>query len=141
MIKKAFLVLFLALLLQSCSDNKSMVCFSEKCINVEIADSPELREKGLMFRDKLGDNEGMIFVFDDEGVYPFWMKNTLIPLDIMWVDQEFKIVHIENAVPCTTDNCELYEPDDAAKYVVEVNAGFAQENFVNVGDLITIKLY
>src|SRR3989344_4541488 len=76
-------------------------------INVEIADDNEERMKGLMFRERLDENAGMLFVFEDEQYQAFWMKNTLIPLDIIFIGKNLEIVDIENAVPCKTGDCAL----------------------------------
>ncbi len=109
------------------------VCFPNTCINAELAETPEKRRQGLMYREQLGAGEGMLFVFETEAVYGFWMKNTLIPLDIIWLDSSKKVVHIETAVPCTTERCISYTPSAAALYVVEANAGFAEENGIEIG--------
>ena len=81
-----------------------------------------------MFRAQMAPNEGMVFVFDATGHYPFWMKNTLIPLDIVWVDQQFRVVHVAASVPpCRADPCPTYPPPPSPKgdalYVVEVVSG------------------
>lgn len=103
---------------------------------VEVADTQEAREVGLMNREHL--EGGMLFVFDSEGKHGFWMKNTLIPLDMIFISGDGKVVSIREAVPCEADPCQLYHPDKPAKYVVEVNAGFSGENGINVGDSIEI---
>ena len=111
-------------------------------VRVEIADTEAKRQRGLMFRETLGPNEGMIFLFEEPGFYPFWMKNTLIPLDMLWLDGSARVVSIANAVPpCKADPCATYPPDRGtqALYVVEVNAGFAKEHKVKVGDALTLK--
>src|SRR5215218_5443429 len=95
-------------------------------VQAEIVDTPDAVERGLMFRESLGPNEGMLFIFEKTGFYPFWMKNTLIPLDIIWIDEQWRIVSIAESVPpCRTDPCATYPPAGDARYVVEVSAGFA----------------
>jgi len=116
------------------------VCFSDICIGVEVADNPEKLAKGLMFREELPENTGMLFVFENEGIYPFWMKNTYIPLDIIWINDNFRVVHIEHAVPCISETCVSYTPEAVARYVVETNVGFVDENNIAVGDQISIPL-
>jgi uncharacterized membrane protein (UPF0127 family) len=108
-------------------------------VSVEIADTDPVRARGLMFRQQLGPNEGMIFVFPESGYYPFWMKNTLIPLDMLWLDDGARIVSIARSVPpCKADPCPSYSPDGDARYVIEVVSGFARQHALKVGD--TVKL-
>ena len=115
------------------------VCFPDVCIDAEIADSlPKIRT-GLMHRESLDEDKGMIFIFEKEEIYPFWMKNTLIPLDMIWVNFDKEIVYIEHAVPCEADPCISYNPDVAALYVIEVNAGFTEKYGIELGDIIEIS--
>ncbi len=114
------------------------VFFGNSVVRAEIADTPELRSRGLMFREHLNDAEGMLFVFDYEGRWSFWMKNTLIPLDIIWIDNNFRIIHIEKAVPCVEETCVSYSPSAPARYVVEVNHGYTERNGVGIGDPVSI---
>ncbi|MFH1332709.1 MAG: DUF192 domain-containing protein [archaeon] len=118
--------------------NNATICFNENCIEAEIADTPETKMSGLMFREQLQENEGMLFVYDEEGVYPFWMKNTYIPLDIIWIDEDFRIKHIEYATPCKADPCQTYNPNTNAKYVLETNAGFTNQYNIKLGDKTAI---
>lgn len=98
-------------------------------ITAELAVSPAERERGLMFRDSLEQDQGMLFVFEEEDLYSFWMKNTLIPLDIIWLNSHRQIVHIEkNVPPCTEDPCPGYRPRQPALYVLELKAGQAEAN-------------
>ena len=108
-------------------------------VNVEIADDNEERTKGLMLREKLNENEGMLFVFENEGYQAFWMKNTLIPLDIIFIGKDLGIVDIKNAVPCKEENCALYKSSKPAKYVLEVNDHFTIKNNIKIGDKITLS--
>jgi len=102
-------------------------------------DTPPAVERGLMFRESLPPNEGMLFVFEQTGVYPFWMKNTLIPLDIIWLDEDWRIVSIAAAVPpCRADPCPTYPPAGPARYVVEVNAGFTRTHGIVRGDRVVV---
>ena len=107
-------------------------------VAVEIADTAALRQRGLMWRRHLAAGEGMVFVFPEEGDYPFWMKNTLIPLDMIWVDANRRVVAIaHSAQPCEADPCPTYPPHARALFVVEVVAGFAKAHAVAVGDVLT----
>jgi len=79
----------------------------------------------------------MLFVIDKEGVYPFWMKNTKIPLDIIWINRDKAIVYISrNAPPCKTSTCPSYDPEKNAMYVIELNGGAAEEMGLLVGDKV-----
>lgn len=108
-------------------------------INIEIADDNNERMKGLMFREKLDENAGMIFIFENEEYQTFWMKNTLIPLDMIFIDKDFKIINIEHAVPCNQEPCVLYKSAKPAKYVLELNGNFTTKNDVKTGDKIIIQ--
>jgi uncharacterized membrane protein (UPF0127 family) len=109
-------------------------------IIVEVASNDETRARGLMFRDSLADDRGMIFLFPQSGIYPFWMKQTLIPLDMIWIDEGGKIVHISAAVPpCTADPCPSYSPEKIARNVLELRAGRAAELGLKIGDVLQIR--
>lgn len=114
----------------------------ETTVRVEIADTPAKRQLGLMFREELRPSEGMVFIFEAPGYFPFWMKNTLIPLDMLWLDADRRVVSIAHAVPpCEADPCPSYPPDPGttALYVVEVVAGFAREHHVSPGDVLEFE--
>ena len=102
----------------------------------EIADNPVKRTIGLMNRSSLADNSGMLFVFDDEEKRVFWMKDTLIPLDIFFIDSRMNILDIQTMQPCKTMICHRYTSSSPAKYALEVNAGFGEKNGIKVGDKI-----
>jgi uncharacterized membrane protein (UPF0127 family) len=113
------------------------VCFKNNCFEVELVTTPAQRERGLMFRKYLGRNQGMLFVFKDEDKHIFWMKDTLIPLDIIWIDKNKEAVFIKtNAQPCGQDFCLPMVPDKKAKYVLELNAGTCENIGLNVKDKI-----
>ena len=133
------LVILLSLLLLLSSDNSlSRACFKEECFEVEVADSPNEQERGLMFYESLEINKGMLFVFNKEANYPFWMKNTLIPLDIIWLNKNYEVVFIsENTQPCG-EICEPIDPKQNAKYVLEINGGLVGEKNIKVGDKLSI---
>ena len=120
--------------------NISQVCFEKNCFEVELADTFQKRETGLMNREHLASNSGMLFIFEKEGIYDFWMKNTLISLDMIWIDENKKIIYIEkSAEPCEVEQCELFGPNEKAKYVLEINVGLAEEKGVEMGDEIKFK--
>ncbi len=112
-------------------------------LDVEIASTEKEREIGLMYRNNLPQGHGMLFVFDSSGFYPFWMKNTSIPLDIMWISTKGRIIDLrKNVMPCvefdkTQSNCPYYTPIEKAKYVLEVNSGWMDKNGVSLGTFVT----
>ncbi|MDP3916745.1 MAG: DUF192 domain-containing protein [Nanoarchaeota archaeon] len=110
-----------ALLLLAVACSSPYVKMEDKKIHVEIADEYSEMTTGLMNRDNLCDNCGMLFVFPEEMAQNFWMKNTLIPLDMVFIDADFKIVDVLKADPCSEDPCKQYIPQANAKYVLEVN--------------------
>jgi len=122
-------------------DNAPRVIFKDGFpVKVEIAADDENRTQGLMYRDHLADDRGMIFVFPEVGEYSFWMKNTIIPLDMIWIDEARKVVHVTHDVPpCQADPCPSYPPNAKAKYVLEVAAGVAAKHHVADGDLLKFE--
>ena len=90
---------------------------------VEVADTPDLRQRGLMFVRDLGDLQGMVFVFEEELSGGFWMKNTLIPLDIAFFDTSGEFVGSLTMEPCQADPCPTYEVGRMYRYAVEAPAG------------------
>ncbi|MEK6684183.1 MAG: DUF192 domain-containing protein [Nitrospirota bacterium] len=105
-----------------------------KTLQVEIARTPKERARGLMFRTSLPEDHGMLFIFEQPGKNAFWMKNTLIPLDILWMDHRKRIIHIEYQVPpCTLDPCPVYGPSADSHYVLEVKAGSAHKRGLRIG--------
>ena len=103
------------------------VCFSNECFSVELAKTAAEQQKGLMNRKSLATNAGMLFIFNSPGKYPFWMKNTKISLDIIWLDAKGKVITIQSAEPCTTEDCINYIPTGDAKYVLEINHDAASD--------------
>lgn len=102
---------------------------------VEVPDELEEFARGLMFRNHLPWNAGMLFAFNEEEPQTFTMKNTLIPLDMIFIESNSKIIDIkENVPPCKQEECPSYPSREPAQYVLEVNAGFVQEKGVKVGD-------
>ncbi len=93
-------------------------------VQVELADTPQKRSRGLMFRERLAPDAGMFFVFEEAGEWSFWMKNTKVALDILWIGPDKRIVYIEeNVQPCRQDPCPEYKPSKDALYALELPAG------------------
>lgn len=106
---------------------------------LEVADNEEERSEGLMNVTELGEREGMVFIFPNEGPRAFWMKNTLISLDMIFLDAEKKVLNVETAKPepnTADENLDSYTSNRPAKYVIEVNAGFADKYSVEKGDKV-----
>jgi uncharacterized protein len=106
-------------------------------VEVEIADTPEERQTGLMGRSALPEDAGMLFVFDQEQLLSFWMKDTLIPLSIAYIDVEGRIVDIQDMQPLDETSHVSVEP---AQYALEVNQGFFEEREVTVGDMVELPV-
>ena len=117
------------LFLTSCSAHPYILVGEEKIL-VEVVDEPLEMQEGLMFREELCDNCGMIFVFGSEMEHSFWMKNTLIPLDMVFIDSNSVVVDVLHADPCYSDPCTHYVPKDKAQYVLEVNKNTFDVNLI-----------
>ncbi|MBM4404428.1 MAG: DUF192 domain-containing protein [Candidatus Cloacimonetes bacterium] len=107
----------------------------DKCqFDIEIADSPARTQQGLMFRETMADDQAMLFVFSFLDYHSFWMKNTYLPLDMIFIDNNQVIVDVRyNAVPFSEDNIT---PRELALFVLEVKAGVTQRNNIGIGDRI-----
>lgn len=103
-------------------------------LRVEVAATEPQRTQGLMFRKRLGRDEGMLFVFDDPGYYAMWMKNTLIPLSVAFIDSHGSILNIVDMEPQTLDAHGAAGP---ALYAIETNRGWFEAHRVKPGDKVT----
>lgn len=150
MIKKKFLLYTSLLLIIPISwialerignnQQQNKVCFENYCFYVELAKTARERNRGLMFRENLNSDEGMLFIFEEEKEYSFWMKNTLLSLDIIWINKDKGVVFIKkNAQPCP-ENCEDIKPDKKAGYVLEINAGITDKIGLKVGDRLIFDM-
>ncbi|MFQ6135862.1 MAG: DUF192 domain-containing protein [Candidatus Hydrothermarchaeales archaeon] len=109
-------------------------------INVEVANTLGTMRNGLMFREDLGTMEGMIFMFEREDLYAIWMKNMRFSIDVIWLDEDLRIVHIEeDAPPCENGACPSYLPEVPAKYVLEVESGFVEQNGIAIGERVSLN--
>ena len=103
---------------------------------LEVANNETEKEEGLMNRTELGKHEGMLFNYSRENIRGFWMKNTLIPLDMIFIDSDKEVINVETAYPepnTSEENLEIYRSAKPAQYVIEVNAGFAENHSIKKG--------
>lgn len=108
-------------------------------LTTEIADTQALRRKGLMHRTSLAENHGMLFIYADPAERGVWMKNTLLPLDVLFLDATGRIVAIlKNLPPCLADPCPVYRSESPANYMLEVNAGYADRHMLKIGDRLLL---
>jgi len=102
---------------------------------MEVAETPQARQMGLMFREKLSHGTGMLFIFPSEAPHRFWMKNCKFPIDIIWLNKGKQIVFVaQNVPPCKVDPCPDYGPkDQSALYVIEASAGTIKKEKLQIG--------
>lgn len=111
-------------------------------IHLEVAITPEDQQRGLMGRTGLASDAGMLFVFDTPRRLGFWMKDTLIPLDVVFIDSTKKIVDIQTMPPCPAEVelCPNYTAKEPALYALEINGGAAEKMGLKVGDQLQLML-
>jgi len=134
----ATMVLFIILFYPKANnDSKLPIQIKGVTVHAEVADSSKEKIRGLMFRKKLPQNDGMLFPYSHEEIHTFWMKNTLIPLDIVWINSQKEVVHIEHsAPPCKRSPCPSYTSPHKARYILELNGGWSIQHNLNPGDQI-----
>jgi uncharacterized membrane protein (UPF0127 family) len=116
------------------------VCIRGVCFDAEIAVTAAERSRGLMYRDALARDRGMLFVFPEERRHQFWMKNTRIELDIIFIGADRRVVGISHrAQPCRTEPCDRYGPDANAAYVLEIAGGLAAASGFAPGDTVEFR--
>ena len=130
-----FLVIFVGVLGYSVNQPKSShILVGGVLLTVELAETANAQEKGLSGRQSLPNDHGMLFVFDHEDNWGFWMIDMRFPLDIIWFNSNRQAVFIEEDLsPCTPQSCPVYTPPEKAMYVLEVNAGFVAAHHITVG--------
>ena len=134
------LVSYFYFLINETKKEQKQVCFETKCFNIKIADTQIERIDGLMNQEILGEDEGMLFVFDEEGTYGFWMKNMKFPIDIVWIDKNLTVVETtKNISPCTEEPCKSYYSKSPILYVLELNAGKIEEFDIVNGMKVTLS--
>ncbi|MDZ7727839.1 MAG: DUF192 domain-containing protein [Dehalococcoidia bacterium] len=104
-------------------------------VSAELAVTPEQRQRGLMFREELGEDDGMLFLFPGQSSTGFWMRNTYVPLDIAYLGEDGTVQEIRHGVP---ESEEVLTPEEPYRYVLEVNRGWFEENGFGVGDRVVI---
>ena len=129
--------------LESVEFPRGTIMVDDVPLEVQIADSEPRRVRGLMFQEQLPYDQGMIFVFQESGFYSLWMLNMQFSLDMIWFDNDGKVVHIEkNVSPCKTaleiTTCQSIVPDGEALYVLEVTSGFVDQNNVTKDSVLSI---
>lgn len=128
------LILTLSLLLQASLAAPVCVAPDGARIQLEVALTDEQKQTGLMHREKLPADHGMLFTFGQDEILPFWMKNTLMPLDVVWLSGDGKVVEVRTDLPpCKLDPCPKYEPRQLARAALLVNAGFTAAHGVTPG--------
>jgi len=123
--------------------NTADVTIKNILVRAEVAKTPEQKELGLSFRNSLNKNSGMLFIFNPYQKPFFWMKDMNFPLDIIWIKDD-KIIDISRNLPTPKPGTQInqltkYSPSDLVNYVLEVNAGFTDQNKIKTGDTVSIK--
>jgi len=124
----------------ACATGENFVELKGQRFSVELARTREKQSLGLMFRNSMPADHGMLFIFPNEAPLSFWMKNTRIPLDIMYFSSELKLVSVAGATPCRVAQCRAYPSEGPAMYVLELNAGKAAELGLVTGDEMVLFL-
>lgn len=138
-LKWLWVVVLSAGLLSACQANTPWVEVHGQRFTVEIAADDASRAQGLMFRDHLPADQGMFFIWRQEAPRAFWMRNTRIPLDIIYLDRNLTVVDIiHDARPCRRSPCPSYPSARPAQYVLELNGGMSDRLGLKVGDVITV---
>lgn len=108
-------------------------------LEVEIADTESARNQGLMNRESLEENQGMLFIYPEPQILSFWMKNTLIPLSIGFFSKAKVLVQIEDMDPPTSSNLRLYKSTKKAMYALEVPQGWFKRNKISLGEKFVLQ--
>ncbi len=136
--------LLICLFLSNCGGRAPVAVFSTpsgpKRVLLELATTETERNRGLMFRSSLDEGRGMLFVFEEPGQPAFWMKNTYLSLDILFLSTEGIVVDLfERLSPCPMEPCPRYAPHSPSRYVLEVAGGFVAHHAVRKGDRIRLE--
>jgi uncharacterized membrane protein (UPF0127 family) len=140
----AVIILVLSFHLQGCAEKKEFIQLffpSGNQVTAELAITEQEKLLGLMFRDEILSDQGMLFVYEEKGYHSFWMKNVSFPIDIIWLDEEKRIIHIIQSVPpCLAEDCPSYRPEKPAQYVLELKAGKVTEEGLELYDRLDFIL-
>lgn len=120
------------------SSTSTTVRVGSAILPVEVADTPAKRELGLSERESLQEDSGLLFVFQSDEEWGIWMKDMRFPIDIIWASKEGVVVHVEKNVSPETFP-EVFSPDVPARYVLEVNAGFAVVHGIGTGSQFQVE--
>ena len=142
---KTFVILLaIILFIPACTQKQQMLVIhsasGDHQVKVEVVKRSDEMARGLMYRRSLGKDSGMLFIFRKEELQSFWMKNTLIPLDMIFISADRVIVEITTMQPCITDPCPDYTSRQPAQYVLEVNAGYCRSHTIIIGDKISLDV-
>ena len=121
-------------------EQKPNFCFNGKCINLEIAKTPQERELGLMFREELDEDKWMLFIYNWPWNHSMRMRNTLIPLDIIRISTGYKVVDFLTATPCKEEICPIYKTENDSLRTIEVNSWIANKLGLKTGDIIELNI-
>lgn len=120
---------------------QTVVYIADAGLLADIADTQEKKSVGLGVRESMDEGEAMLFLFDEEGRHSFWMHGMKFPIDIIWLDSDKKVVHIEHSLqPCTPLDCPSYLPNEDAMYVLETVAGFSERHGITEGTTVDFQL-
>ncbi len=122
-------IVLACLLMGACRSTTPVTVCGDQTVTfrAEVASSHAFRMKGLMFRNELSRDEGMLFVFPEEEMRSFWMLHTRVPLDMIFINEQKRIVNIEEADPCRSTPCRRYASRGRVRYVLEINQGLSRQ--------------
>jgi len=131
------LLIYCCFTIKATASESQLSIANKLSLNIKIADNDSARMKGLMFVKNLPENEGMLFIMEDEAQVNMWMKNTYIPLDMIFINSNKEIVSMaENTKPLST---EIISSKNKVKYVLEINGGLAKKSGLKIGDKINYQ--
>ena len=120
----------------------SVILPDKTVLTMELATTQEQWIRGLMYRHSLAPDTGMLFIYNHDAPYAFWMKNCFIHLDIIWLSKDKRIVYyVENIPPCDHQDCPSYGSMNMARYVIEANRGTIKKHKLRLGDKIEIRIF